>query len=90
VPVIVYGPIPCLSRAVHWVRLANEPKVTFAAAVDSKTGDSAWAGVATGISMAIEKAGTNIQAPLRKRMRLPRSLILIFFSAELSLSKILN
>ena len=43
-PVIVYGPIPCLLRAVHWVRLANEPRVTFAAAVDSKTGDNAWAG----------------------------------------------
>ena len=43
-PVIVYGPIPCLLRAVHWVRLANEPKVTFAAAVDSKTGVNALAG----------------------------------------------
>ena len=43
-PVIVYGPIPCLPSAVHWVRLANEPRVTFAAAVDSKTGDNAKAG----------------------------------------------
>ena len=43
-PVIVYGPIPCLLRAVHWVRLANEPRVTFAAAVDSKTGVNALAG----------------------------------------------
>ena len=43
-PVIVYGPIPCLLRAVHWVRLANEPRVTFAAAVDSKTGVNALTG----------------------------------------------
>ena len=43
-PVIVYGPIPCLPRTVHWVRLANEPKVTFAAAVDSKAGVNALAG----------------------------------------------
>lgn len=43
-PVIVYGPIPCLPRTAHWVRLANEPRVTFAAAVDSKTGDNALAG----------------------------------------------
>ncbi len=40
-PVIVYGPSPCLPRTVHWVRLANEPKVTFAAVVDSKTGVNA-------------------------------------------------
>jgi len=44
VPVIVYGPIPCLPRTAHWVRLANEPRVTFAAAVDSKTGDNALTG----------------------------------------------
>ena len=44
VPVIVYGPIPCLPRTLHWVRLANEPRVTFAAAVDSKTGDNALTG----------------------------------------------
>ena len=43
-PVIVYGPMPCLPRTAHWVRLANEPRVTFAAAVDSKTGDKALAG----------------------------------------------
>ena len=43
-PVIVYGPIPCLPSAAHRVRLASEPKVTFAAAVDSKTGDNALAG----------------------------------------------
>ena len=43
-PVIVYGPSPCLPRAVHWVRLANEPRVTCAAAVDSKTGVNALAG----------------------------------------------
>ena len=43
-PVIVYGPIPCLPSAAHWVRLASEPKVTFAAAVDSKTGVNALAG----------------------------------------------
>ena len=43
-PVIVYGPIPCLLRTAHWVRLANEPKVTFAAAVDSKAGVNALAG----------------------------------------------
>ena len=43
-PVIVYGPIPCLLRAVHWVRLANEPRVTFAAAVDSKAGVNALTG----------------------------------------------
>ena len=43
-PVIVYGPIPCLLRAVHWVRLASEPRVTFAAAVDSKTGVNALTG----------------------------------------------
>jgi hypothetical protein len=29
---------------LHWVRLANEPRVTFAAAVDSKTGDNACTG----------------------------------------------
>jgi len=44
VPVIVYGPSPCLPRTVHWVRLANEPKVTFVAAVDSKTGVNALTG----------------------------------------------
>ena len=44
VPVIVYGPMPCLPRTEHWVRLANEPRVTFAAAVDSKTGDNALTG----------------------------------------------
>ena len=43
-PVIVYGPSPCLPRAVHWVRLANEPRVTFAAAVDSKAGVNALTG----------------------------------------------
>ena len=43
-PVIVYGPIPCLPSVAHWVRLASEPKVTFAAAVDSKTGVNALAG----------------------------------------------
>ncbi len=43
-PVIVYGPSPCLLRTVHWVRLANEPKVTFAAVVDSKTGVNALTG----------------------------------------------
>ncbi len=43
-PVIVYGPSPCLPRTAHWVRLANEPRVTFAAAVDSKTGVNALAG----------------------------------------------
>jgi len=90
VPVIVYGPMPCLPRTAHWVRLANEPRVTFAAAVDSKTGDNAWAGVAIGTNIDIKKAGANIQAPLRKRMRLPRSLILIFFKAKLSLLIILN
>ena len=43
-PVIVYGPSPCLLKTVHWVRLANEPKVTFAAVVDSKTGVNALTG----------------------------------------------
>jgi hypothetical protein len=33
-----------LLRTAHWVRLANEPKVTFAAVVDSKTGDNALTG----------------------------------------------
>ena len=50
-PVIVYGPMPCLPRTAHWVRLANEPKVTFAAVVDSKTGDNALTG-ATGTKRA--------------------------------------
>ena len=56
-PVIVYGPSPCLPRAVHWVRLANEPRVTCAAAVDSKTGVNALAG-ATGTKRASRIRGT--------------------------------
>lgn len=56
-PVIVYGPMPCLPKTAHWVRLANEPKVTFAAAVDSKTGDNALTG-ATGIKRASRTRGT--------------------------------
>ena len=65
-PVIVYGPSPCLLRTAHWVRLANEPKVTFAAAVDSKTGVNALAG-AIGTKRASRTRGT-MSADMRRNI----------------------
>jgi hypothetical protein len=62
---------------LHWVRLANEPRVTFAAAVDSKTGDSAWAGLETGTKDPIKNNGTKIHAALRVKAYFNRLIILI-------------
>ena len=79
-PVIVYGPIPCLPKTAHWVRLANEPRVTFAAAVDSKTGDKARAGVADptgGTKDPIKNSGTKIHAALRVKAYFNLLIILI-------------
>jgi len=86
-----------LPRAAHWVRLANEPRVTFAAAVDSKTGDNALTG-AEKPKIDTSKRNTDgtaiTRAGLFTRLRLLNTytskkipLILAFFWSVLNISK---